>query len=134
MAWRLLGTACWTNQANTEEGAGTDPCNLESLQTMTVDVSADSDDLHLPICCMVDQLFSCHTLIPKMMILLTQHIREFHRTTGCNTLTVKVGDIVLIHDDTPRVQWKLSVVEQVNKGTDGLIRSANVRTATGTTN
>jgi len=37
---------------------------------------------------------------------------------------VKVGDIVLIHDDTPRVQWKLVVVEQVNREADGHIRSA----------
>ena len=47
---------------------------------------------------------------------------------------MKVGDIVLIHDDTPRVQWKLAVIEGVNKEADGLIRSANVRTSTGRTN
>jgi len=46
---------------------------------------------------------------------------------------VKIGDVVLMHDDTPRVQWKLAVIEQVNKGADGLIRSANVRTTTGRT-
>ncbi|XP_065901997.1 uncharacterized protein [Dysidea avara] len=61
-------------------------------------------------------------------------LREFHKATGCNTQAVKAGDIVLIHDDTPRVQWKLAVIEQVNKGADGLIRSANVRTSTGRTN
>jgi len=59
---------------------------------------------------------------------------EFHRTTGKNAQTAKVGDIVLIHDDVPRVQWKLAVIEGVNKGADGLIRSANVRTSTGRTN
>ena len=57
-----------------------------------------------------------------------------HKVTGCNTQAVKVGDIVLIHDDTPRVQWKLAVIEQVNKGADGLICSANVRTSTERTN
>ena len=61
-------------------------------------------------------------------------LREFYRTTGSNKQTVKVGDIVLIHDDTPRVQWKLAMFEEVNKGTDGLIRSAIVRTASGRTN
>ena len=61
-------------------------------------------------------------------------LREFHHTTGTNTQTVKVGDIVLIHDDVPRIQWKLAVIEQVNKGADGLIRSANVRTSSGKTN
>ena len=30
----------------------------------------------------------------------------------------------LIHDDMPRVCWKLAVVKKVNKGRDGLIRSA----------
>ena len=59
---------------------------------------------------------------------------EFHRTTGSNTQTVEVGDIVLIHGDTPRVQWKLAITEYVNKGADGLIRSATVRTPTGRTN
>jgi len=47
---------------------------------------------------------------------------------------VKVGNIVLIHDDTPGVQWKLAVMKQVNKGADGLIRSANVRKTARTTN
>ena len=61
-------------------------------------------------------------------------LHEFHKATGSNTQAVKVGDIVLIHDDTHRVQWKLAVIEQVNKGADGLIRSANGRTSTGRTN
>ena len=47
---------------------------------------------------------------------------------------MKVGDVVLIHDDTPRTQWKLAIIEQVNKGADGLICSANVRTSSGKTN
>ena len=28
-------------------------------------------------------------------------LHEFHHTTGTNTQIVKVGDVVLIHDDTP---------------------------------
>ena len=71
----------------------------------------------------------------KIQALLLQHfwsrwrrkyltaLREFHHNTGTNTQTVKVGDVVLIHDDTPRIQWKLAIIEQVNKGADGLIRS-----------
>ena len=61
-------------------------------------------------------------------------LREFHRTTGSNTQTMKVGDIVLIHDDTIRVQWKLAIIEGVNKEADGFICSATVRTSTGRTN
>ena len=47
---------------------------------------------------------------------------------------MKVGDVVLVHDDTTRIHWKLAVIESVNKGADGMIRSANIRTATGRTN
>ena len=61
-------------------------------------------------------------------------LREFHRTTGSNMQKVKVGDVVLIHDDTPRIQWKLAIIEKINKGEDGLIRSVNVKTSTGKTN
>jgi len=47
---------------------------------------------------------------------------------------VKIGDIVLVHDDTARVNWKLTVIESLSKGTDDMIRSANVRTTGGRTN
>lgn len=82
----------------------------------------------------------------KRVALLIQHfwtrwrqeyltsLREFHRQSGTNTEKIKVGDVVLIHDDSPRINWKLAVVETVNRGADGLIRSANVRTVNGTTN
>jgi len=61
-------------------------------------------------------------------------LREFHKTTGKNDQVVKVGDIVLVHDDIPRVRWKLAVIKEVVKGGDGLIRSAVIRTANGVTN
>ena len=49
-------------------------------------------------------------------------LREFHKTTrGTMSQKVNVGDIVLVHDDTPRVNWKLAVIQQVIKGKDGLI-------------
>jgi len=41
---------------------------------------------------------------------------------------------VLVHDDTPRIKWKLAVIEGVNKSTDGIIRSADIRTTTGRKN
>ena len=41
---------------------------------------------------------------------------------------------MLVHDDSARVNWKLAIIESVNKGKDGLIHSANIRTATGRTN
>ena len=61
-------------------------------------------------------------------------LREFHRSTGNNTQTIGVGDVVFIHDDAPRTQWRLGVVEYLNKGNDGFARSAKVRTSTGQTN
>ena len=45
-----------------------------------------------------------------------------------------VGDVVLIHDDSAKVNWKLAIIESLNKGAHGLIHSANICTATGRTN
>ena len=61
-------------------------------------------------------------------------LREFHHMTGNNVQTARVGDVVQIHDDTPRVQWRLGIIEQLNKGADGFVRSVQLRTSTGTTN
>ena len=61
-------------------------------------------------------------------------LKETHKTTGNNEQQVNIGDVVFVHDDSARVNWKLAVIESVNKGADGLIRSANIRTATGRTN
>ena len=61
-------------------------------------------------------------------------LREAHRISGSDTQQVKTGDIGLIHDDTPRVNWRMAVIESVNKGRDGIIRSADICTTTGKTN
>ena len=61
-------------------------------------------------------------------------LREAHRMTGTNLQSVKVGDIVLIHDDTPRMQWRLAMIEEVIRGLDGLVRAAKIRTSSGKTN
>ena len=39
--------------------------------------------------------------------------------------------VVLIHDETPRNQWKLGVIIQLHQGKDGLVRSVTLRTAKG---
>ena len=41
---------------------------------------------------------------------------------------------MLVHDESPRLTWKLAVVESLIEGGDGLIRAANIRTSTGHTN
>ena len=39
-----------------------------------------------------------------------------------------------MHDDTPRINWQLAVIEDVIRGSNGLIRAANIRTKAGRTN
>ena len=41
---------------------------------------------------------------------------------------IKVDDVVLLKDDnTPRIFWKLAVVQELIKGKDGHVRNAKVR-------
>ena len=61
-------------------------------------------------------------------------LRGFRRLTGNCSQTIRVGDVVLIHDDSPQINWRLTVVESLNKGDDGLVRSATIRTSNGQTN
>ena len=61
-------------------------------------------------------------------------LREFHQASGNNVQTIKPGAVVLVHDGTPRINWRLAVVEDTISGEDGLIRAANIRTSTGKTN
>ena len=61
-------------------------------------------------------------------------LREHHRVSGSNVQWIRSGNVVLVHDDCPRIAWKLATVEEVLKGNDGLIRAANIRTAQGKTN
>jgi len=61
-------------------------------------------------------------------------LREYHRISGNNTCKIAVGDVVLVHDDGPRVKWRLAVVEDLICGGDGLVRATNIRTSTGRTN
>ena len=39
--------------------------------------------------------------------------------------------VVLIHDETPRNQWKLGVIIHLHQGKDGLVRSVTLRTTKG---
>lgn len=62
-------------------------------------------------------------------------LREFHKAKGTtNPQMIKVGDVVLIHDDSPRARWKMAVIEKVIMGNDGYVRAAEVRTSNGRTN
>ena len=41
---------------------------------------------------------------------------------------------MLIHDECPRINWKMAVVRSLVTGNDGLVRSAIIRTKNGMTN
>lgn len=61
-------------------------------------------------------------------------LREFHKTTSNNKPRVKVGDVVLVHDEGPQINWKLAVVEELLPRRDGHVRAVNICTQGGTTN
>jgi len=56
---------------------------------------------------------------------------EFYHPTGRNDQQIKTGDVVLVHDERPRINWKLAVVEDLY---DGIVHSAKIRTKNGITN
>ena len=61
-------------------------------------------------------------------------LRESHKGGGVKDQAVKVGDIVLVHDDVPRSRWQLAIIEELIKGLDGFTRAAKIRTKSGKTN
>ena len=61
-------------------------------------------------------------------------LHEYHKTSGKTKQEIQVGDVVIIHDDTPRTTWKLAVVEKLITGLDGITRAAEIRTANGKIN
>ena len=64
-------------------------------------------------------------------------LREKDRNTGQGIVEnqIKVGDIVLIHEDNqPRVKWRMGRVTDLHYGNDNLVRSVALRTSTGYTN
>lgn len=40
---------------------------------------------------------------------------------------MKVGDVVMLKEDTPRMQWPLAIVTQIFPSTDGLVRKVEVK-------
>ncbi|XP_075150735.1 uncharacterized protein LOC142224836 [Haematobia irritans] len=55
-------------------------------------------------------------------------LRSIHHNKTEPSKSVKVGDVVLLHEDNkPRLFWRLAVVHQTNQGRDGLVRACDVR-------
>ena len=61
-------------------------------------------------------------------------LREHYSKSTHPSKTIKVGDVVQIHDDKPRIQWKLGVVDELLTGNDGITRAVKLRTNSGYTN
>lgn len=61
-------------------------------------------------------------------------LRERHASKGSPTISVKVGDVVLIHHESDRLTWNLGIVKDLIHGKDGLVRSVTLRTKSGITN
>ena len=60
-------------------------------------------------------------------------LREHHKASGNNAQYIRQGDVVIVHNDTPRTTWKMAVVTDLITGKDGLVLSAAIRTVNGST-
>ncbi|CAG2257948.1 unnamed protein product [Mytilus edulis] len=58
-------------------------------------------------------------------------LREFHRVAGDQSAHVKIGSVVQIMDNSPRMMWKLAVIEDLITGNDGVVRAVKLRTSNG---
>lgn len=59
------------------------------------------------------------------------NLLEYHRDRGNNIQNLKVGDVVQIYENCPRVNWRLGLITELVKGKDHLSRSAKIRTSNG---
>ena len=57
-------------------------------------------------------------------------LREFNKISGHNKQAIKLGDVVIVLDDKPRMQWRIAVVEKLITGKDNLARAAHIRIET----
>lgn len=62
-------------------------------------------------------------------------LRETHRvrTRRSGNLWPTVGDVVLVHDEGPRLFWRLGLILKLLPGLDGITRVAQIKTSTGVT-
>ncbi|XP_053391599.1 uncharacterized protein LOC128554344 [Mercenaria mercenaria] len=114
---------------------------LYGRQTTSLPYSNDIDATN----CDVTSDHTSLTMRARMQQTLIDHFRrrwmseyltallEHHQKTECNAKTIKVGEVVLIHDDSPRIRWKLGLVDELLTGMDGLTRAVKLRTTTGVT-
>ena len=63
-------------------------------------------------------------------------LREKHNNKkdhSCNQ-KIQLGQVVLIHEDTPRINWRLGLIVELLHSSDGIVRSVNVKTSSGVLN
>ncbi|XP_045033907.1 uncharacterized protein LOC116928660 [Daphnia magna] len=66
------------------------------------------------------QSFNSHHFQPRIVI--SDNATTFEWDITCNKrpeLRVKIGDVVLVHNEGPRIDWKLAVVEELIASPDG---------------
>ena len=61
-------------------------------------------------------------------------LREYHHSLGQNLQHIRTGDVVLVHNEGPRVKWRLAVINKLLTGGDDLISATEIRASNGTTN
>ena len=102
--------------------------SLVQLQTVITQIEAILNDR--PLMRVSTDIQSFEPLTPAHL----PSLREHHQATkGPIEEAIKIGDIVQVHQDSKRSEWKLAVVEQLNRGADGMVRSAEIRTTNGKT-
>ncbi|CAB4028574.1 PREDICTED: uncharacterized protein LOC102803486 [Paramuricea clavata] len=128
--------------------------NLEGLQTIIVEIEAVLNDR--PITYVTSEaddpepLTPSHLLygrrvrrLPRLMVEVEElHNPNFDDDSEVRERARKQSIIIqsfgcgggTIHDDGPRANWRLAVIQNLVSGNDGLIRSADIRTSTGRTN
>ena len=55
---------------------------------------------------------------------------SYQKKTSIKTAVV-IGDVVLIHDNIPRNQWKIGFVTDLHEGKDGLVGAVSLRVSSG---
>jgi len=52
-------------------------------------------------------------------------LREHYQKSRNNSQEIKAGDVILVHNEGPRIDWKLAVVKELIGG-DGLVIADNI--------
>ena len=100
----------------------------------------ESDQDYLPTCNSRNVLSKRVTYIQTVLNQFWNHwkrdylveLRENQRYRGSRVSSpVTLGDIVLIHDETPRGMWRLGIIEELIQGKDNETRGAVVRIKAG---